>query len=301
MNPTSFKNLGYRPPVQSDPKNWKLESTQPTVPFPIAVTTDITPLKLPENIYMQYQVPDCVENSVSFAQRYLAWKATGQIPNPCRRSLAIRTVAADGQPYENGTSLEVALKLANTQGIGDAQYFSDDHTLDNPTFYGASIPETEVASEPTFKIPSYAQVTDLSVNGLKNAINQNGIVLIGIKVSDWWWTAPDGSTSWDATDILPIRPIDATHPEVSGHCVALYGYDETYFYFMNWWSPRWGYQGHGWFGVNDVPEIYEAFVVGNFTKPTTPSPSPSVAQKAPVDNPIQQAIKEVETVIESLV
>lgn len=297
-----FKNLGYTPPVQKDPRNWLLESTQPVQPFPDTHVTDITPFKLPQNIYMQYQIPDCVENAVAFAQRYDEWKATGIIPNLCRRELAIKTVQADGFPFSAGTNLQVALDIAHKQGIGDAQYFPDDHTLDEATFIGASLPQTVIDSAQAHKIPSYAFVSDLSVNGLKNAIYQNGIVLIGIKVSDWWWTAPSGNASWQVNDILPIRPIDATHPQVSGHAVALYGYDTQYFYFMNWWSPQWGDQGHGWFGINDVPEIYEAAVIGAFIKPTTPAPepAPSVPQ-ASTTNVLEEVVQMAEQVVETVI
>lgn len=270
--PTPFSNLGYKPPVVKDSRNWELESVQPTQAFPSSVITDITPFKQPEMVYMQYQVPDCVENAVSFALRYKMWKSTGIIPSLCRRDLAIKTVAADGVPFEDGTSLQVALSEAWSKGIGDTQYFADDHSLDNATFIGASVPQAETDSATSAKVPGYAFLTDLSVNGLKNAINQNGIVLIGIKVSDQWWTAPNGEVSWNMGDVLPIRPIDANHPEISGHAIALYGYDTEYFYFMNWWSADWGDKGHGWFGVNEVPAIYEAATIGNFVKPTTPAP-----------------------------
>lgn len=265
-------NFGYRPPVEKDPRNWPLESVQPTQAFPSVHITDIAPFKLAQNVYMQGKIPDCVENAVCFAQRYEMWKTTNQIPNLCRRELAIKTVAMDGVAFANGTSLEVALKIAHDQGIGDAQYFPDDHTLDENTFIKATIPQQELDSAGVNKVSSYAFVTDLSANGLKNAIYQNGVVLVGIKVSDTWWTAPNGQVSWLSKDILPIRPIDPQNPEVSGHCIALYGYDTQYFYFVNWWSPSWGDGGMGWFGLNDVPEIYEGAVIGSFIKPTTPAP-----------------------------
>lgn len=283
MNPQPMLNTGYKPPVNVP----VLESSAPTTPFPATCITDITPFKLDAaNIYMQGQIPDCVENGVCFAKRYKAWKATGKITNPCRRELAIRTVANDGVPFLDGTSLDSALTVGFSQGIGDAQYFADDHTLSVDAFIGAPIPAIEIASDE--KIPPFTFLNDLSANGLKSAVAQHGIVLIGIKVSDWWWTAPNGATSWAMNDILPIRPPDATHPEVSGHCVAIYGYDTEYFYFINWWSSEWGDKGHGWFGVNDLPFIYEAAVISDYpTAVTPPAPTvviqePSLAQKIEV-------------------
>lgn len=299
MEPFAFNNTGYRPTETPDPRNWPLESVQvPLTTFPTSHITDITPLKLPQNVYMQYQIPDCVENGIAFAQRYIEWKATGVLPNLCRRHLAINTVnnTVPRISFSQGTNLQVALEQARTKGIGDPQYFPDDHTLDENTFIGASIPDTEVQSGTIHKLPSYAMVTDLSVNGLKNAIAQNGIVIIAIRVSDNWWKAPNGATSWAMNDILPIRPPSTSSPAVSGHCIALYGYDDQYFYFMNWWSPEWGNKGHGWFAANDVPQIYEAAVVGNFTKPTQPAPVESVVAKE--ESFVEKVVGEIEHLVE---
>lgn len=297
IKPFQFLNTGLLIPEKDDPRNWPLEAAQSPITPPASHITDITPFKLPQNVYMQYSIPDCVENGVAFALRYLLWKDKAQFLDLSRRFLAIQTVQRENQmnrgiPFSQGTFLEDALWSAKNNGISETQLFDDNHQLDIKSFIGASLTQDSINDAQAYKLPSYAQVTDLSVNGLRNAIAQNGIVLIGIKISDSWWTAPDGTTSWAMSDVLPIRPPTTQHPVVSGHCVALYGYDQDFFYFMNWWSGQWGYKGHGWFGVNDLPQIYQAFVVGDFIKPTQPAPPVPVNQ--------QQNCAQNETLVEKV-
>jgi hypothetical protein len=79
-------------------------------------------------------------------------------------------------------------------------------------------------------------------------------------ISDARWEATDGRISWEASDILPIRP---PHPSTSRHCVDLYCYntDEKLDGLVNWWSDEWGNKGTGFFYGNELPYIYQAAVI----------------------------------------
>lgn len=261
--PHSFTNTGYRPPKKSeiDPRNFSLEKAQAPAPFPAVYMTDISALP----VMMQGELPDCVENSIIEVKKFHELESKGILFDLSRRSLAIPTVKADGIPFSEGTSLQAALNIAHSQGISESQYCIDDHTLDINTFINTTLGPTALQNATTHTIQSYAFVTDLSSNGLKNAIYQNGLIIVGAHIDANWWTAPNGDVSWAAKDILPLRPPPPASTSVSGHCFALYGYDSQYFYVVNWWSAEWGNKGYGYFGANDVPTIYEAATILDLT------------------------------------
>lgn len=261
--PHSFQNTGYVPPKpqEIDPRNFPLEQTQAPVAYPASFKTDLSSLP----IMMQDQIPDCVENGVIEVKKFHEFQTKGILYDLSRRSLAIPTVKADGVPFSQGTNLQTAMQVAHSQGISESQYCADDHTLDMNTFIDAELSPQAITNANTHTIQSYAFLTDKSANGLKNAIYQNGLVLIGLHIDNNWWTSPTGTTSWAPADILPLRPPPANSTTISGHCVALYGYDDTYFYLVNWWSNAWGDNGYGYFGVNDLSTIYEAATILDLT------------------------------------
>ncbi len=264
--PRSFGTTGYTPPTVVDERNFPLEKAQAVVPFPPSYKTDISAL----GIYDQSKIPDCVENAITFVKKYHTYKNYNLVPDLSRRFLAALTAQKDGFPLSEGTNIHNALDVAHNAGICESKHFIDDHELDIDTFAKVSLISQEAYDNAkTHKIDSYAFVTDLTANGLKNAIYQNGVVVVGALINQNWWTKASGVVSWLAQDILPIRPPTTkdTHidPSLSGHCFVLYGYDEQYFYFINSFSGNWGLGGIGYFGVNELPFIYEAATVVDLT------------------------------------
>ncbi len=146
----------------------------------------------------------------------------------------------------------------------------DNHELDVATFSNkAALTDAANANGTQHTIASYAFVTDLTANGLKNAIHQNGVIVVGALINQNWWTNAAGLISWRKEDILPIRP-PATHDRsvdttLSGHCFVLYGYDEQYFYFVNSFGVEWADNGLGYFKVDELPFVYEAATVIDLT------------------------------------
>lgn len=293
-------NSGYKKPTVINTNLPVLEKVQSAVATPATFTTSCVPFKAIEEIFYQMQQPDCVENGVTWAKKFLDWRlagaqATTPITDLSRRSLVVPTVIADGFPYSEGTNVQTAIEQAGNVGISESQYFTDDHTLDPTTFSATPLSPEAVANALTHKLNSnYAMLSDLSVQGLKNAIYQNGFVIIGMDVNAQMWTAPSGQVSWAAADVLPLRVPTITYPVESGHCVVLYAYDEQYFYFFNWWSADWGEEGRGWFGYDYVSQITEAAVVSDFTTPAPEEPQNNQVQAKP------SFLQEVETIIEEV-
>lgn len=255
-----MQNTGYRPPKAPDPRNFVLEKAQPVLPFPASYKTDLSAL----GVYDQEKIPDCVENAITKARQYHEYQATGAALNLCRRFLAYFTVKDDGFPISYGTSVENALKRAKNTGICDASLFPDNHSLDEVTFSTVAPSQAAIDNAGTHKIQSYAFLSDFSAAGLKNAIYQNGIVIVGLKLDKNWWTDRAGDVTWDAGKILPLRiPTDAASE--SGHAIILYAYDEQYFYCWNSFGVEWGQAGHGWFAADYLPFIYEAATIVDLT------------------------------------
>lgn len=288
--PHAFTQTGYRPPEKKDPRNFDLAKAQPISPLPPAYKTDISALP----IFNQQKLSDCVENGITYIKKYHEYKTTGQILDLARRSLVIPTVQMDGFPLSQGTSIQDALYQGHKKGISETQYISDDHSLPESVFVSpASLTSAAQANALTHTIYSYAFVSDLSVNSLKNAIYQNGLVAIGATINQNWWTSKSGTVTWNASDILPIRP-PLTHdpkidPSLSGHLFVLYGYDEQYFYFVNSFGDTWGEKGTGYFKMDEVPFIYEAAAIVDL----------SLIQIQAIKN-AQTATNDVENTIHSL-
>lgn len=261
-----FGTTGYVPPLVADPRNFPLEKAQGIAPFPTSFKADIAAVP----VFHQEQIPDCVENAITFVKKYHTFKNYNLVPDLSRRFLAALTAQKDVFPLSAGTNVHNALDIAHNVGICESQHFTDDHDLDIDTFAKVSlIPQAAYDNAKEHKIASYAFVTDLTANGLKNAIHQNGVVVVGALINQNWWTKASGVVSWLASDLLPIRPPTTKDsridPSLSGHCFVLYGYDEQYFYFLNSFGTEWADKGLGYFGVNEVPFIYEAATIIDLT------------------------------------
>lgn len=256
MNPHPFPQSGYTSPAAPDPRNFIYEKTTPIAPFLDTYKTDIS--SLPQ-LY-QGQRSACVEHAIAKAIMYYVYKTTEKVVTLSPRFLAALTVKADGFPLSNGTSLLNALKMAQKYGICEDKYFPNNVDLSDDEYCDLTkiTPEAYVNAL-QYRIDSYAFLSDLSSNGLKHAIYQNGIVIVGMHICASWWTSVKGVISWLAADILPLRPCsnpkDSTN---SNHAHDLYGYDPYYIYNDNSFGLTWGNNGNGYFAANDVPYIYEA-------------------------------------------
>ena len=256
MEPFAFTNPGYIP--HRDPRNWSLEALQaprtPESPY-------VSPLISSLPILMQGKQPSCVAHGVVSAIMYKEMKKFGKAPELSRRFLYALSKKSDGIPNQQGTILDNALKITSKIGVCEERFFPDDISLPYDEYIDISrIPEDAYINASTHKTTSYAFLTDLSYQGLSNAIFQNDIVMTGMDIDSSWWTKNDGTISWVADDILPIR---APNPATSRHLVDLYAFNDDMKLLagINSWSESWGAKGTFFYYSDEFPYIYEAAVL----------------------------------------
>ena len=142
-------------------------------------------------------------------------------------------------------------KAGNTVGSCLNTLFPDDGTLEtfvsNPLFSTAT-PEA-LADGKTRSLGVPFLLDDLSFEGIAQAAFQNGGVILEVEVGEEWWTAPDGTVTWDPTKILPIRPPASV---IDGHFIAVAPFDKTNdrLWFLNSWSKEWAQSGWGYIQSN---------------------------------------------------
>jgi hypothetical protein len=144
------------------------------------------------------------------------------------------------------------LKSLQKTGALDVTLMANNVDLSLDTYAHPLITQVMKDNAANHKISTYAFLSDTSFDGLKRAIYQNKAVILGIRVGSEFWTAPNGTISWDEADILPLRTPKVI---VSGHYITAHSYDENYIYFANSFGPTWGRNGHGYFGKDYLPFV----------------------------------------------
>jgi hypothetical protein len=255
MEPFPFENLGHLPSPK-DNRDFTIDKVNKVIgyaaaPIPVPYFTDLS--KIP--VLMQSHQPACVSHVTSAGMMFQDNGAYSFDYSP--RFLHALCKKEDGVPDQDGTYYRQAFKEAQTYGVADNAQFPNDVALPLADYKDASlIPKSAYDVAKDRKIKSYVMLTDLSFAAIKQAIYQNKLVLLGVKLGQEWWTATNGITSWLPADILPLRPPASI---VSGHAVLAYGYDEKYIYIRNSWSTDWGQNGTGYFGIEYNPFIQEAW------------------------------------------
>lgn len=297
---TPFTKTGYIKPTAPPQKGTKaLEA----VGAPSQWVTQ-TPFRLPQNIFMQEQMPSCVAHTVTELVMFAWWKKTGNWVKLSPRFVYALCKQYDGFSADAGTTYEAAFKVIENYGICEDSYFTNDCTLDVNTYTDASlIPQTAKDNALQYKATGNF-LADLSVGGLQEAIYQHGMIGIGTDISDYWWL-PD----WG--DVLPLKPFDTQNPNIGGHAVSLYAYgmpwdaeSPTNFWVVNHWSSDWGYKGRGCYGANYEPTVYEAVFITLDAQnaPSDANTAENVAIPTPsvIPNSIEVVIEDVVKVVESV-
>jgi hypothetical protein len=249
----AFTNLGHLPSPK-DKRDFTLKKVNNLLGAPVVPTAYSTDLSTVP-VLMQAQEPSCVGHATAAGMMYTDQGAYSYDYSP--RFLYALCKRDDGIPNVEGTYYRQALKEAQQYGVSDNAQFPNDVMLDVPTYSNASlIPQTAFDVAKNRLVKSYVSVTDLSMDGLKQAIYQNKVVLLGVKVGSEWWTAKSGVSTWNAADIFPLRPPQTV---ISGHAIVAYGYDANYIYLRNSWSTTWGQNGNGYFGADYIPFVQEAW------------------------------------------
>jgi hypothetical protein len=131
----------------------------------------------------------------------------------------------DGMPNVEGTFFRIGMKILKEKGAKPLNLL-----------------ESEASK---YRIGAYASVDDMSFLGLKKAIRQNGVVIVGFRGSN---------AGWQSTYVRPPKAGE----EVWGHAVALIGFNKDYLIFQNSWGESWGDNGLGYASADYLP--FEAWV-----------------------------------------
>lgn len=164
----------------------------------------------------------------------------------------------DGFDIEDGTDMRSIFKSLTKTGSGLYSTFGNNVALDHQTYAHATITSADRQVAAGNRGSGYGFADDLTFKGLKQYIYDHGSVIILMRISKRFYTAPNGTTSWEEKDILPLEAPSSKWPTISGHFVVCHSYDEHYIYFINSFSDQWGRKGHGYFDESYMPFINDA-------------------------------------------
>lgn len=162
----------------------------------------------------------------------------------------------DGWAIDDGTDIRSIFKSV-TKNLGGIDYaaYGNDVSLAEAE-YAKALTAALRAAGVKYTGDGYGFAgTDRSFEGLKQFISDHGPTIILMRVNARFWTAANGQTSWLEKDILPLAPPTAQFPNSSGHFVLVHSFDEKYIYFINSFGDTWGRNGHGYFGIEYMPQV----------------------------------------------
>jgi hypothetical protein len=246
-------NLGFLPSPK-DKRDFRLGMIQ--------APSAIPEVYLPEYdlpTYHQHKQPSCIGHAVAWMVTFLEWTEL-KVKTPLSpRFIYALAKRDDGIPNVDGTYYRQGLEEALKYGVSTEKLFPNNTDLSREEYNNASLISQEALEDADYKrIKSYVRVDDVSFNGLKQAIFNNKVVLLGINIGDTMWTDVNGVTTWSESKIMPLR---VPSKIVSGHAVVAIGYDKDYIYFKNSWGDVWARKGTGYFGKNYTPLVVEAWTV----------------------------------------
>jgi glutaredoxin-related protein len=217
-----------------------------TVQAPIAIPAEFLPDVSTLPVYNQDQQPACGGHAGAKLQNILL--GLGKDLSP--RFVFALCKKIDGLPPEKGTYGRAIFQVLQKYGVCTNDLFPNDVTLPIAEYADwTKIPQAAFVDGLSRRIGPYAQVTDLSMDGLKQAIYQNKSVLVLKKP----WTP----ASW------------STQSNSSGHFFDLDGYSET-LRFTNSFGLDWQNHGEGELTEADIPTIIEAWTAYEPTPPVAP-------------------------------
>jgi|GEM_PF-1634322 len=253
MNVDPHNNLGGLESPQ-DQRDYDIGKIQAPVVRP---DTNLPDYFLP--VYYQNGQPDCGGEAGAKFQNI---KRLLNAPLS-RRFVYALCKKIDGVPTQEGTFGRAIMQVLQRYGVPLESYFPTDVSLPHAEFADwTKIPQAAYIDALSRRIGAYAQVTDLSPEGLRQAIYQNKAVLV---LKSPWTPA-----SW--------YPFDSN----SGHFFVLDGYTPTKYRFANsfgsWWGDNvnGGGNGYGYLLDSDLPTIKEAWTAVELTV-DVPLPTPMPA------------------------
>lgn len=251
--------LGNNKPL-IDGRNLLLGKVQTPVPnLPLQYWNTFVWGLPPETIdlYYQRQTPSCGAHATALLKYILDSKDTSASHKPySARFNWNRIRARDGLSASEGSWLKDILAVLKNSGACDIDLLPNDTTLDDFQYVWANITPEMLENATPKQIGSYTVDTSPTFNQIKQAIFQNGAVILLTDVSERWWTNSSGNTSWTESDILPLYN-HLNSQTVSRHYFVAHSYDEKYIYGLNSFSSKWGKGGHLYFGEDYLPHVLQ--------------------------------------------
>lgn len=206
----------------------------------------------------QHKLPTCGANAFVWLEE----RMRGGQYTP--RYSWIADKAIDGFALEDGTDMLSIFRVGKNRGVCDNILLPDDSTQELQAYSNPGVITSVMDNNAKTKtFDSYGFIHFPSFEQIKEEIYKNQAILALVRVGNEWWTRPDGLSSYQIKDIMPLRTPKTV---VSGHFIVLWGYDEQYIYFKNSWGTTWAVAGSGYFGADYVPFVNEIGSVVNISK-----------------------------------
>lgn len=210
----------------------------------------------------------CVAWSCAYsAQTILAAAATGTDPNQIvfSPSYLYNQIKLEGC---QGSYLQRAMEaMQRNGGVSLSQYPYDENDCDRiPGESAKQIGRQNVIHGFT-RITNGDNINEISVRGIKEHLNKNAPVAIGMMVGQSFMQDMMGQELWTPAGM------DGSQMGMGGHAMTVIGYDDRKFggafQIMNSWGPEWGKNGVAWVRYGDFKEyVREAYGIDPLPKRT---------------------------------
>jgi hypothetical protein len=230
---------------------------------------------LPEAVSLLRFAPDrsnqgeqgsCVAWSCAYgAQTILTAAATGADPNTIRFSPAYlyNQIKLEGC---QGSYLQRAMEAMQTNGgVPLSQFPYTDQDCNRVPDESAKQAGRQNVIHGFTRITNGDNINEISVRGIKEHLNKNAPVAIGMMVGQSFMQNMMGQELWEPSDM------DASQMGMGGHAMTVIGYDDRKFggafQIMNSWGPEWGNNGIAWVRYGDFKTyVREAYGIDPLPK-----------------------------------
>lgn len=205
----------------------------------------------------QFQIPACVSHTFARLMQIYWYKKTGKIINFSPRFLHAYT--SPGMAPSDGRDPRVVAKACVTVGCCTTDLLPNDTQLDEATYQNVPITQAMLDEAKQYAMPPF-QFVPIDSYDIRHAIYHNGGVALCFQVGKEWWTAVDGTVTYDPAKINPLR---APQVVISGHEVTgehwknIEGLE-------NEWGTGWNEGGYGEYDISN----YQPTQVIVFVDPT---------------------------------
>ena len=240
-------------------------STSLTAPaLPEALQTDFQKL----GILDQNQTPACVSHAMANLIKLWYYLKTGTIVNFSPRflhNLSGLPQYNGGTTYgpEDGRDPMTVAKIAMQYGCATEATCPNDTSLPNNVYFSTTaVTPAAIAEAANYKIPGYVQIP-VDQTSFRQAIQKYGGISMLMRISNSFWTAPNGTTSYAQADIDPIRAPHNAAAIIGGHELIGAGWTNASIeHLVNSWNTNWAEQGEADYVWSEwQPYIVEALAI----------------------------------------